>query len=102
MTSWGAQALGTAAAASAALAVRIPGGSHYSSLPAGLLAPQSFRMLLALAALPSRTILQCHTHTQLDLTPHVNLITGTNGSGKSGVLQALQLCLGAKPSVLGR
>jgi hypothetical protein len=51
--------------------------------------------------LPSRR-LQCHTHTQLDLTPHVNLITGTNGSGKSGVLQALQLCLGAKPSVLGR
>lgn len=40
------------------------------------------------------------------LTPppssHVNFISGTNGSGKSAVLQALQICLGATARETGR
>ncbi len=34
--------------------------------------------------------------------PHVTLISGTNGSGKSAVLQALQVCLGASARSTGR
>jgi hypothetical protein len=33
---------------------------------------------------------------------HVNFISGTNGSGKSAVLQALQICLGATARETGR
>lgn len=33
--------------------------------------------------------------------PHVTFISGTNGSGKSAVLQALQCCLGVKASQVG-
>lgn len=34
--------------------------------------------------------------------PHVNFISGSNGSGKSASLQALQCCLGVKARATGR
>ncbi len=34
--------------------------------------------------------------------PHVTFVSGTNGSGKSAVLQALQICLGATARSTGR
>ncbi|KAG2439305.1 hypothetical protein HXX76_004664 [Chlamydomonas incerta] len=37
----------------------------------------------------------CHSNFELELGPHVTLVSGTNGSGKSAVIQALQVCLGA-------
>lgn len=33
---------------------------------------------------------------------HVNVISGSNGSGKSAVLQAIQNCLGVKAKDTGR
>ncbi len=34
--------------------------------------------------------------------PHITIITGANGSGKSAVLQALQVCLGVSARSTGR
>eukprot|EP00775_Hariotina_reticulata_P003759 gene3759-4018_t len=36
------------------------------------------------------------------LSPHVNVISGSNGSGKSAALQAMQCCLGVKARNTGR
>jgi len=33
---------------------------------------------------------------------HVNVVSGSNGSGKSAVLQAMQCCLGVKARNTGR
>ncbi|KAJ9517701.1 hypothetical protein QJQ45_004001 [Haematococcus lacustris] len=38
----------------------------------------------------------CHAHFALEFGPHVTLVSGTNGSGKSAVIQGLQVCLGLK------
>eukprot|EP00937_MAST-01D_sp_MAST-1D-sp2_P005072 g5072.t1 len=38
----------------------------------------------------------CHRNFSIELGPNVNFITGKNGSGKSAILAALQMCLGAK------
>ena len=40
----------------------------------------------------------CHKNLYLALNSRVNFITGRNGSGKSAVIAALQLCLGATAS----
>jgi hypothetical protein len=46
--------------------------------------------------------------TQLELVcfpahrPHVTLVSGTNGSGKSAVMQGLQVCLGVSAKATGR
>lgn len=44
----------------------------------------------------------CHEHMVMDFSPHVTFVSGTNGSGKSATLQALQCCLGVKASKTGR
>ncbi|EEA19748.1 Structural maintenance of chromosomes protein 6 [Talaromyces marneffei ATCC 18224] len=44
----------------------------------------------------------CHEHFSVDLGPLINFIVGKNGSGKSAILTALTLCLGAKASVTNR
>lgn len=44
----------------------------------------------------------CHRHLALDFAPHVTLISGANGSGKSATLQALQCALGARAARTGR
>ena len=38
----------------------------------------------------------CHRKLTVELCPNVNFIYGQNGSGKSAILAALQICLGAK------
>ncbi|KAL4440366.1 hypothetical protein ABPG75_003367 [Micractinium tetrahymenae] len=48
------------------------------------------------------TDFMCHHHLALELGPHVNLISGDNGSGKSALLVALQCCLGARAADTGR
>ena len=40
----------------------------------------------------------CHENLKIDLCPRINYITGVNGSGKSAILTALQMCLGARSS----
>ena len=40
----------------------------------------------------------CHENLKIDLCPRINYITGQNGSGKSAILIALQMCLGARSS----
>ncbi|KAG2453512.1 hypothetical protein HYH02_001732 [Chlamydomonas schloesseri] len=37
----------------------------------------------------------CHSNFEIEIGPHVTLVSGQNGSGKSAVIQALQVCLGA-------
>ncbi|KAG8954943.1 Structural maintenance of chromosomes protein 6 [Tulasnella sp. 424] len=44
----------------------------------------------------------CHTHFHLDFSQQINFITGRNGSGKSAALAAIQVGLGARPSLTGR
>lgn len=44
----------------------------------------------------------CHEHFSVELGPLINFIVGKNGSGKSAILTALTLCLGAKASATNR
>lgn len=44
----------------------------------------------------------CHEHFSVELGPLINFIVGKNGSGKSAILTALTLCLGAKASSTNR
>ena len=44
----------------------------------------------------------CHHKLSLDFGRHVTFITGDNGSGKSAIVAALQLCLGATANNTGR
>ncbi|KAF3912797.1 hypothetical protein AA313_de0200284 [Arthrobotrys entomopaga] len=44
----------------------------------------------------------CHTCLEMKFGPFMNFVVGQNGSGKSAVLTALTLCLGAKATVTNR
>lgn len=44
----------------------------------------------------------CHTRLECELGPLLNFIVGENGSGKSAILTAITLCLGAKASATNR
>ncbi|CAM9332422.1 unnamed protein product, partial [Ectocarpus fasciculatus] len=44
----------------------------------------------------------CHRKLTVPLCKHVNFINGRNGSGKSAILAALQICLGAKAHLTHR
>ncbi|KAF2099997.1 P-loop containing nucleoside triphosphate hydrolase protein [Rhizodiscina lignyota] len=48
------------------------------------------------------TNFMCHSRLTIELGPLINFIIGHNGSGKSAVLTALQLCLGGKTTVTNR
>ncbi|CAL8470455.1 g9997 [Coccomyxa elongata] len=43
-----------------------------------------------------------HKNFEINFGPHLNFITGENGSGKSATLQCLQVCLGARARDTGR
>ncbi|KAL1800195.1 hypothetical protein ACET3X_000537 [Alternaria dauci] len=44
----------------------------------------------------------CHEHLTVTLGPLINFIIGHNGSGKSAVLTAIQICLGGKATATNR
>ena len=44
----------------------------------------------------------CHANCVVELGPRINYITGENGSGKSAILTALSVALGAKMKSVGR
>ncbi|KAK7522612.1 RecF/RecN/SMC [Phyllosticta citriasiana] len=44
----------------------------------------------------------CHSHLTVSMGPLINFVIGHNGSGKSAVLTALTLCLGAKATATNR
>ena len=44
----------------------------------------------------------CHENFFLRFGPHVTFINGTNGSGKSAILQGMQFCLGMQAAKTGR
>lgn len=44
----------------------------------------------------------CHANSKVELGPRINYITGENGSGKSAILTALAVALGAKMKSIGR
>jgi chromosome segregation ATPase len=44
----------------------------------------------------------CHVNLHITLGPLINFIIGHNGSGKSAVLTALQICLGGKATATNR
>jgi structural maintenance of chromosomes protein 6 len=39
----------------------------------------------------------CHANMEIPLHSRINFITGANGSGKSAIVAAVQICLGASP-----
>ncbi|CAD7697785.1 unnamed protein product, partial [Ostreobium quekettii] len=43
-----------------------------------------------------------HDHFEVHFGPHVNFVSGQNGSGKSAILQAVQICLAVKARDTGR
>mmetsp|Transcript_43500 Transcript_43500/g.103388 ORF Transcript_43500/g.103388 Transcript_43500/m.103388 type:complete len:1198 (+) Transcript_43500:70-3663(+) len=45
---------------------------------------------------------QCHNHHTVNLNKKLNFVTGDNGSGKSSLLQAMSIALGAKSSDTAR
>jgi hypothetical protein len=44
----------------------------------------------------------CHRKLSVDFCPNVNFVNGDNGSGKSAILAAIQICLGATARRTGR
>ncbi|KAI8049825.1 P-loop containing nucleoside triphosphate hydrolase protein [Syncephalis plumigaleata] len=44
----------------------------------------------------------CHRRLTMKFGPHVNFVVGNNGSGKSAILTAIIICLGAKANVTQR
>ena len=44
----------------------------------------------------------CHRKLSVDFCPNVNFVNGDNGSGKSAILAAIQICLGASAKRTGR
>ncbi|KAJ8099893.1 hypothetical protein POJ06DRAFT_254816 [Lipomyces tetrasporus] len=44
----------------------------------------------------------CHKYLKIDFGPQINFVIGHNGSGKSAILTAITVCLGAKASVTNR
>lgn len=44
----------------------------------------------------------CHKYLKVDLGPKINFVIGHNGSGKSAILTAITLCLGANASATNR
>ncbi len=44
----------------------------------------------------------CHRKFDIKLNKHLNFITGRNGSGKSAIAAAIQICLGASAKNTGR
>mgnify|MGYP000565850637 CR=1 FL=1 len=44
----------------------------------------------------------CHRKLTVPFCPNVNFINGANGSGKSAILAAIQICLGAQARKTGR
>lgn len=44
----------------------------------------------------------CHSNVRVPFGPLINFITGANGSGKSAILTALQVCLGTKAKSTNR
>eukprot|EP00941_MAST-03F_sp_MAST-3F-sp1_P002344 g2344.t1 len=44
----------------------------------------------------------CHKHLVVELGPHLNFITGRNGSGKSAIIAGIQICLGARAADTSR
>ena len=92
-------------ASRARLGIRQP--SAAAALAAASLATESdvevpMRGSMRLAGLPGHlksielVNFMCHEHFRMDFGQHVTFVSGTNGSGKSAVLQALQCCMGVK------
>jgi chromosome segregation ATPase len=48
------------------------------------------------------TNFMCHAHLSIGIGPLINFIIGHNGSGKSAVLSALQICLGSRAGATNR
>ena len=44
----------------------------------------------------------CHRKLSINFNRNVNFINGHNGSGKSAILVALQICLGARAHITHR
>ncbi|GKY99180.1 structural maintenance of chromosomes protein 6 [Mayamaea pseudoterrestris] len=44
----------------------------------------------------------CHRKLSIDFCPNANFVNGANGSGKSAILAAIQICLGATAKRTGR
>ncbi|PRW20506.1 structural maintenance of chromosomes 6B isoform A [Chlorella sorokiniana] len=88
-------------AAAAALAAACPVSESEEPVPTG-------EDGMRLVGLPGHlktievTNFMCHEHFTMEYGQHVTFVSGTNGSGKSAALQALQCCLGVKASDTGR
>lgn len=64
--------------------------------------PLNHPALCAIIESVTATNFMCHAHLSMSLGPLINFITGHNGSGKSAILAALTVCLGARASANNR
>ena len=47
-------------------------------------------------------LIQCHKRLEINFGDKINFVIGHNGSGKSAILTALQICLGGKATATNR
>lgn len=78
--------------------------TQYDTVPSESVNPESVSQT-AEAGFIKKVVLKnfmCHENFYMDLGPGLNFIVGNNGSGKSAILTAISICLGAKATTTNR
>ena len=89
----------SSAAAAAAAAARRPDLSHHRAThPKNTSTPAEAGLIKSIYL----ENFMCHRKLSVDLNSNVNFIHGDNGSGKSAILAAIQICLGSNARRTGR
>jgi chromosome segregation ATPase len=75
--------------------------SDYSKLPIDTNNPQNMPVAGVIKRVSLKNFM-CHANFELTFGPRLNFIIGHNGSGKSSILTAISVCLGAKATETNR
>ena len=82
--------------------MRTPKGANDEGKKKGNIRPGYFPGVAGAFVRVTMHNFMCHRHVEVELGPRINYITGENGSGKSAILTALSVALGAKMKSVGR
>src|SRR6056300_1485811 len=82
--------------------MRTPKGANDEGKKKGNIRPGYFPGVAGAFVRVTMHNFMCHRHVDVELGPRINYITGENGSGKSAILTALSVALGAKMKSVGR